>query len=146
MIPIEAQVLSFASYLALWSAICLAIWALFDRVEATASAAMRASFVSWISREPNVASVRQLPTLFVATFDRFFGDRAFSWGYFLRSALCTAIALGVLLLAWATFRPNEAVWSSPAIPDTLRRCQYVTGGGKWHVGRTRQSSSEKRFV
>lgn len=24
-----------------------------------------------------------------------------------------------------------AYWNSPASPDTLRRCQYVTGGGKW---------------
>ena len=43
------------------------------------------------------------------------------------------------------YYPN-ANWNSPAFPDTLRRCQYVTGGGRWHGVRTRQNSSGRRYV
>jgi hypothetical protein len=42
--------------------------------------------------------------------------------------------------------PGMPFWNSPALPDTLRRCQYVTGGGKWHGVRTRQNSSGRQYV
>jgi hypothetical protein len=35
-------------------------------------------------------------------------------------------------------------WTSPNLPYKSRRCQYVTGGGKWHVAGTPRSSSVRR--
>ena len=47
--------------------------------------------------------------MFIATFDRLFGARPLSWSYFLRSSGVTAVTLAILLLAWAAFRPDQAV-------------------------------------
>lgn len=114
----HSEILSIASYLGLWFAACAAIWVLFDRVEATASPAMRANWISWIHRKTPRRGINRLPSMFIATFDRLFGVRPLSWSYFLRSSVATVVALAILLLAWAAFRPDQAVQAVAVVVKT----------------------------
>ncbi|QJR10704.1 hypothetical protein DSM104443_01771 [Usitatibacter rugosus] len=105
----EPEILSIASYLGLWFVVYRAIRFLFDRAEADASPAMRTDWIRWIHRDTPQRVVNRLPKMFIETFDRLFGYRAFSFGFFLRSSVVTVVALSMLLLAWAAFRPDQAV-------------------------------------
>lgn len=98
---------SFLTYAGAWATIATGVWYLFDRAEATASRAGRATVTKWLKGLRPGQLLIAWPDSFIQAFDRLFGAKHVSWRCFAVSSVASLFAVLASVLMWAALRPDE---------------------------------------
>lgn len=107
----------FVIYLAAWFATIGGIWALFDRAETVAHPKIRERMSDWLTSKTPI-QIANWPAMFASVFDRVFGEKHLSWKCFLRSAIVSALSVGIMSIV-VTAIIGTSRWKALISPNPI---------------------------